>query len=477
MDHSPFYGRKEELNRLSKLSLKKTASLVVIKGRRRIGKSRLILEFSKGKKAFIFTGLPPEEGKTSAQDQRDYFAKQMEQLFGFRGLRADDWADLFWNLAKETKKGRTVIVLDEINWMGTEDPTFLGKLKSAWDLYFKNNSKLIFILSGSMSGWIEKNVLSSTGFMGRISLNLTLDELPLHVCNKFWRNQIDKVSSYEKFKLLSVTGGVPLYLEEIDPNLSSEENIQLLAFTRGGLLVEEFERIFSDLFSTRSYRYKLIIERLVKGSADFDQICEAVEMEKGGTVSQYLEDLVETGYVARDFTWNIKEGKESTLSKFRLKDNYLRFYLKYVEPMSHQIEKNRVKIPPAWSTIMGLQFENLVLNNFNQIIKILEIDSKEVVYDSPYFQRPTKSHPGCQIDYMIQGRYNTLYVFEIKFSNKKIGPGVIKEVDEKIKRINRPKSFSFRPILIHVNGVEDSVLEAEYFSKIIDFSQFLNADC
>ncbi len=473
MDITPFYGRKDELDRLKRLLKKKTSSLIVIKGRRRIGKSRLILEFSRGMKSLIFTGLPPEEGKTTAQDQRDYFSKQMEQFFGVRGLKADDWADLFWHLAKETQKGRILIVFDEINWMGTEDNTFLGKLKSAWDLHFKNNPKLIFILSGSMSGWVEKNILSSTGFMGRISLDLTLEELPLNVCNLFWRSKAKHVSSYEKFKVLSVTGGVPLYLEEIDPDLSAEENIQQLAFKKGGLLFEEFDRIFSDLFSHRSQRYKMIVKRLVQGSADFDQICTAIEMEKGGTVSEYLEDLVETGYIARDFTWNIKDGKESALSKFRLKDNYIRFYLKYIEPKRHQIEKNRVKAPLAWSTIMGLQFENLVLNNFHNITKILGIDLSEVIYDGPYFQRSTKEHFGCQIDYMIQSKYSTLFVFEIKFSKEKIGSSVIKEVQEKINRIHKPKNFSFRPILIHVNGVTDSVLEAEYFSNIIDFSQFL----
>ncbi|NGX60542.1 MAG: hypothetical protein K940chlam9_00002 [Chlamydiae bacterium] len=473
MENAPFYGREEELKRLKGVTKKKSASLVVIRGRRRIGKSRLILEFSKKMKAKIFTGLPPVGGVTAAQDQREYFAKQMEQQLPLRAIKGEDWADLFWLLAKETKKGQLLLVFDEINWMGSEDPTFLGKLKSAWDLHFKNNPNLILILSGSMSGWIEQNILSSTGFMGRISLDLTLDELPLHVCNLFWRNHKDELSAYEKFKILSVTGGVPLYLEEIDPCLSAEENIQQLAFQRGALLVEEFDRIFSDLFSHRSHRYKMIVKRLAQGNADLGQICEAIEMEKGGTVSEYLEDLVETGYVARDFTWSLKSGKESILSKFRLKDNYIRFYLKYIEPNLHQIEKNRISRPPAWSTIMGLQFENLVLHNINQVLDIIKIAPEEIVYDSPYFQKATKTHPGCQIDYMIQNKYNTLYIFEIKFSKQKIDTKVIQELEQKIHRLQRPKHFSYRPILVHVNGVTDTLLDSDYFAHTIDFSQFL----
>ena len=281
MDETPFYGRKEELSRLGGLLKKKTSSLVVIKGRRRIGKSRLILEFSKGLKTFIFTGLPPTE-KTTAQTQREYFVQQMERLLGVRGLKADDWGDIFWHLSQATQSKQILVVLDEINWMGSFDHTFLGKLKSAWDLHFKNNPKLLMILSGSMSSWIDENILSSTGFMGRISLELTLDELPLPVCNLFWRKKAPFVSSYDKFKILSVTGGVPRYLEEIDPDLSAEDNIYNLAFRKGGLLVEEFDRIFSDLFSTRFLRYKQIVERLVEGSATLEQICSAIQSGKRG---------------------------------------------------------------------------------------------------------------------------------------------------------------------------------------------------
>ena len=115
--------------------------------------------------------------------------------------------------------------------MGSKDPHFLGKIKDAWDLYFKKNDHLTFIICGSASAWIEKNILSSAGFVGRISLTLTLRELTLIECNQFWPRG---VSAYEKFKILSVTGGVPKYLEEINTKQSAEENIKRLCFTEGG---------------------------------------------------------------------------------------------------------------------------------------------------------------------------------------------------------------------------------------------------
>jgi hypothetical protein len=116
-----------------------------------------------------------------------------------------------------------IVLFDEISWMGSKDPDFLGKLKNAWDLYFKKNPKLIFILCGSVSSWIDKNILSHTGFLGRISYRLTLEELPLKDCNQFWSSAGGQISAYEKLKVLSITGGVPRYLEEIKPRMSAEK--------------------------------------------------------------------------------------------------------------------------------------------------------------------------------------------------------------------------------------------------------------
>ncbi len=468
-----FIGRTEELSLLTSLTNKKSASLVVLRGRRRIGKSRLAEEFGKHfSAAYIFTGLAPTD-ETNAQLEREDFAGQMARLLGVKGLRADDWGDLFWHLAQVTQKGKVLIVLDEINWMGLSDPTFLSKLKTAWDSFFKKNPKLIMILSGSMSAWIERNILSHTGFMGRISLEILLEELPLSTCNEFWGSQSKRVSSYEKFKILAVTGGVPRYLEEINPKLSAEENLSRLAFHKEGILFNEFDRIFSDLFSKRSPMYQKIVEKLVHGVADFNQICDMISYQKSGVVSEYLEDLVETGYIARDYTWNLKTGKESGLSHYRLRDNYLRFYIKYILPNKNQISKGRAKLPLAWHTIMGLQFENLVINNFKTLDRLLGINPESIIYDNPFFQRQTKEQRGCQIDYMIQTKFNTLYICEIKFSKEKIKAKVIDEMKEKINRIKMPRNFSIRPVLIHVNGVTDAVIESDFFAKIIDFCEFL----
>jgi uncharacterized protein len=472
-----FLGREYELSTLNRFISKKTASLLVIKGRRRIGKSSLIEEFAKPYKAYSLLGLAPTE-KTTAQSQRNDFANQLSHQ-GFPSIQAQDWNDLFWLLADKTKKGRVIILLDEISWIGSKDPDFLGKLKNAWDMRFKKNSSLILVLCGSASSWIEKNILSSTGFVGRVSFTLTLEELPIKDCQFFWGNQVLHASVMEKLKLLSITGGVPKYLEEINASLNAETNIKNMCFTKGAFLVDEFDRLFSNIFLRNSEEYKKIVRILSTGAKEFKEISQALNMDMEGRTLEYLEELILSGFIKRDYTWHLKDGKDSKLSKFRLSDNYLRFYLKYIEPYKAKIESSTFRfkslaILPGWDAIMALQFENLVLNNREYIWQKLMISPDDIISDNPFFQHKTATQEGCQIDYLIQTRHGSLYICEIKFSKNKVNEKVIDEVQEKIKKLKLPKRLSCRPVLIHVSGVERNVVENDYFSAIIDFGEIVS---
>lgn len=469
----PFFGRSSELTMLRELLGKRTASLVVLRGRRRIGKSRLAEEYGRAFEHTVFlAGLPPEPG-VGAKEQRQHVANRLGQTFDAPPPPAKDWDQLLAFLAKKTAKGRTLVVLDEITWMGRGDPTFLGKLKTAWDLDFKANPELVMVLSGSVSGWIERNILSSTGFLGRVSLELELGELPLPVCAAFWGEQSANVSAHEKLRFLAVSGGVPRYLEEMLPTATAEANIRRLCFRPQGLLFHEFDRLFSDLFAARAKHHKALIEHLVDGSALREVLLANAALGTGGTASEYLDELVQAGFVTRDHTWNLKTAQQGKPSRYRLKDNYLRFYLKYVLPNRHAIMAGDYAGPSAWPSIVGLQMENLMLGNRRRLHRALAIESDEIVAAGPYFQPTTKRRRGCQIDYMIQTRHGTLYLCEAKFGRREIGFGVVDEVRERLKRLQAPKHLSFRPVLIHASGVAESVVEERFFANIIDFTTFL----
>jgi len=477
MKNDTFVGRKEELGRLSSFLKKKSASLIVVKGRRRIGKSRLIEEFSKGKRFLRFVGIPPT-AKITEQFQRDIFAEQLGKQIALEGIVAQDWSTLFSLLARHANSGAVIILFDEISWMGSKDPTFLGKLKNAWDLEFKKNPHLILILCGSVSTWIEQNIISSTAFFGRISLLLKVEELPLNICHELLQTRGFRGSTYEVFKILGVTGGIPWYLEQMQAGLNADDNIRDLCFRKDAVLFNEFDRIFHDLFEKRSKIYRPIVEVLANGSMDFGGICKRLRFPKSGTLSKYLDDLIEAGFITRDYTWLVVSGKSSKLSRYRLSDNYLRFYLKYMISNKDRIFRNgfegrEISSLPGWSSIMGLQFENLVLKNRKKIWENLGIKTADIVADNPYFQKQTTVRKGCQIDYLIQTRFNTLFACEIKFSLNPLQSNIVTEVKDKLACMLLPKRFSCWPVLIHVNGVSDNVQDSGYFSEIIDFSTFL----
>jgi AAA+ ATPase superfamily predicted ATPase len=469
----PFIGRRRELSVLAETCSRRVASLIVITGRRRVGKSRLIEEFSRSfAHTFSFLALPPP---ASANDQREEFARQLAGYLRVPGLRADNWSELFSTLADHTGEGQTLVVFDEISWMAAGDRGFLGKLKNAWDTAFKRNSQLALILCGSVSSWIDENLLSSTGFVGRVTQRLVVRPLPLASAVQFWGDRRQRISAREKLKVLSVTGGIPRYLEEIDPRLSAEENIGRLCFREGALLFDEFERLFSDLFGRRQSAYRAIVEALVDRHLTQGEILARLDKQKSGTLSRYLGDLVTSGFIARDFAWKLSTGEPTKTSTYRLADNYVRFYLKY-------IARNRAKIVqggfpdraldylPAWEAIMGLSFENLVLSNRDAVFHHLHLDAADVVFSNPFLQKAAASRRGVQIDLLIQARFQTLYLCEIKFSSVPIDSSVIAQVASKSERLARKRGFSLRPVLIHAGEVSEAVVQARYFDRIIDLS-------
>lgn len=472
-----FVGRDAELQRLIELSKKKTASLVVITGRRRIGKSTLAEKFGESYDNFFeFQGLAPANN-ISKEEQLKNFALQLKTSFDIPVPVLSDWADAFHYLASLTKSGKTLIFLDEISWMASGSPDFPGKLKVAWDTKFKKNKNIMIILCGSVSSWIDKNILNDTDFVGRISLEITLEELNLSECNEFWGSKKDYISSVEKLKILSVTGGVPKYLEEIDNKKTAEENIYNLCFRKGGMLVNEFDKIFNETFNKRAAIYQSILNILKDRKSTVQEIAEQLQKKQNGDISEYLYELDLSGFIKREYIYTY-DGKKSRLSKYRIKDNYVRFYLKYIEPVKDKInsglfEYNSLNSLSNWPVIAGFQFENLVLNNLPDVLERLNIKLASVVSASPFFQNATTNTKGaCQIDLLIHTKFDTLYVCEIKFQ-KRIEGNVITELKEKIKVLKKPKNVSVRPVLIYAGELSEEVSFSGYFDKMVSVSELI----
>ncbi|MCQ2098164.1 MAG: AAA family ATPase [Fibrobacter sp.] len=473
-----FVGRKAELERLQTLWNKSVASLVTIRGRRRIGKSTLVLEFAKRSKAsFIkLEGLQPVDGVSNTTQLAAFDRQLSRQIKGNRTPSAT-WFDAFGTLEKSLpKKGRVIVLLDEISWMGKFDSGFAGELKQAWDNWFSKRENLIVFLCGSVSSWIDKKIVKSKAFLGRPSMNLVLQELPLNECIEFWGRSAKRISTREIVDVLSVTGGVPEYLENINPALSADENIKALCFRSGALLVSEFEDIFNDTLDANLGTKRKMLYALSERKLTATEIADELHLKNNGHVSDNLSELELAGFIVRDDGVNPATGKRSNLGKYRIKDNYTRFYLKYIEPKKSLIEKDAFRFMsleqlPAWNSILGLQFENLVISNLSALLHQIGLNNALITSASPYVQNKTARQQGCQIDLLIQTA-KCAYLVDMKRRNV-IDESVVDEVEEKMNRLKLKKGVSLRPVLVYEGNLSKRVSADAFFSHIISADSLL----
>lgn len=471
-----FAGRKREIETLLNSFNKTKGTLNVIRGRRRIGKTRLIKELPRQKKDIILrylTSSPPHPD-VSDSDERKLYAEQVKTEFSLSYMPPHStWRELFSFIADMCSQKRTILAIDEINWLATKSPTIVNVIWEVWENQLTQKSQFMLILSGSLSSWIEENIIMNKGFVGRVSVSLHLKELHLEDLPTFFGSSIDKIPSFDLIKLLSALGVVPRYLEEIDLSKTAEVNLERLAFTSSGFLFDEFEKMFQDLFSKENRFYRNILTEI--GCSDRllepRELAEKMNLTYSGRYSDALKVLQEVGFIRKQSTWGIKSKKLGNKGVIRLCDNYTAFYFRAMlnRQSAGLIHRG---IPKNLPSLLGLQFENLVHNNLHFVLAKLAVKIEDVIFADYYTQTATTRRQGCQVDLLIQTK-NRVYVCECKLYSNEIGKEIITEVKNKIDKLPKLAAITYHPVLIHANLVSDAVMEDDYFSTIIDLSEAL----
>ena len=476
-----FVGRESELESFKALWSKKGASLVACRGRRRIGKSTFVEEFARRSgAAFVnIDGLPPRPGMTN-EDQLANFAVKLAARTGAPDGTPAGWFDAFRRLdATIDDRRKTVVLLDEISWMGKYDPDFPGYLKSAWDTALKKHPRLVLVVCGSVSAWIKKNILDNTGFAGRFSRDLVLEELPPRLCTAFWGAAAKRIAPREIVDVLSVTGGVPRYLEEIDPSRPAAENVRDLCFRPDGTLFRDFRLIFNDVFGENAGVKRELLRALSAGPRTCSELADALGVERGGSISENLSVLELSGFVSKDAGLNPRTGRPSRQDRYRIRDNYTRFYLRYVEPHEEAIRKGQFAFAsleslPGWDSVLGLQFENLVLNHVLSLAPFLHLVGVPILSAAPFRLPGTKTEKGCQIDLLLQTRRSACVV-EIK-RRREIGEEVEAEVARKVARLPVAPGVSVRTALVYDGHLAPVVRGNGYFDAIVSSRDLLGLE-
>ena len=276
--------------------------------------------------------------------------------------------------------------------------------------------------------------------------------------------------------LLSVTGGVPKYLEEVLGSEGAEQNLMHLCFKKGGFLFNEYEKIFQEIFQRRSKGMENIVRACLAAKRTPAELAEALKVPLNSDFSENLRILELSGFLSRDWSFRF-DGAASKQSLIRLKDNYLRFYLKHIEPLRPRIEKGGKTVSrwadlKAFESTLGFQFENLILANREALFTPLNIERRDVVSAAPYIQKETnKNRGGCQIDLLIHIDLDVFYLCEMK-CKRQIDSSVIREVQRKLDVLSVPKRSSVKPVLIYEGELYPPHRETleEFFYRIIAMS-------
>ncbi len=475
------YGRNYELQILNKSIHSNKAELGIVYGRRRIGKSTLLKSAMREGDLYFeaIQGLP-------LKDQIRHFITQLARQTHSMPVFADSWSDAFEAITPYMRQGSRYVVFDELPWMASERSKIVSYLKYYWDQSWKDNPNLTLVLCGSIAQFMVKHVVHSSALHNRKTFEIKLEPLHSYETELFFKK---KRSRTEMTQFLMVFGGVPKYLEQIDPNCSLSVNLDDLAFKKSGFFVKEFETIFKEQFKTTKI-YSEIVKSLSKGSKSKEELSREIDFKSGGGLTSYLENLEQADFIRKQSAIDIltKADKPKT-AKYVLWDEWLRFYFRYISPNQKLIAKQsdpglfRQLTAPSIASFFGLHFESFCIKNISCIFKALRLEPSEIINFGPFFKQgvrgaissQAKHHPktkGIQIDILLQRRGNVLTLIECKFQDEPIGYGIIEEVERKVAILNPTSKVSVERVLISASGVTADLEEADYFNQILGLEIF-----
>ena len=335
-EQSAFVGRTAEFNLLDDLYASRKSEFLVLYGRRRVGKTRLLTEWltTRAIKPIFFV---------SEQDSKESLLRQFSQVVykkAFPNLSIPDtfsfanW-DQVWNQIGElAKQERLVVFIDEFTYLLAADATLASNLQRAWDAVLENTN-IFLCISGSHLGMMVRGILSGTApLYGRTTAKMELKPLPFGITKSYF----SRYSAAERVMLYSVFGGIPHYWRLIDQNKSISDNIKRLLLSPGGNLRDEPRVLLNDYISDPN-NYIAILRAIANGYATPKEI-EAFTGIQNLHQPQYISNLAGTGYVVKKLP--VMAGPGSRAGRHAITDPFLRFYYRFIQSRLTQLEMGEI---------------------------------------------------------------------------------------------------------------------------------------
>ncbi|MCQ2105458.1 MAG: AAA family ATPase [Fibrobacter sp.] len=409
-------GRNAEIELLERYVASANAEFIALYGRRRVGKTFLVNQVFKGRFTFAMTGVL--DG--SKEEQMGAFVDALD-LFGFECKeRPENWMAAFTVLRKflmhKVSSGEPCIVfIDEIPSLDTQGSGFVNALGHFWNSWASNQDNFKLIVCGSATSWMVKNLIDSKGGLhNRITHEIKLKPFTLQETAEYLQSRNFAWSRLLVLQTYMFTGGVAYYLSLLDESESLAQNIDRLYFAENGEMRREYKRLFKTLFSSAAPYMRLveILARKKEGLTRKEIIAET-KSEKGGTLSEQLQNLEECGFV-RKFMIREKKVVKENGGIYQLVDPFTLFHL-YFEGKAKgdtRYWENHINTPVV-NTWLGMAFEKVCLLHVVQIKAALKIAG---ISTQQYSWRSKDAENRAQIDLIIDRADGMINLCEIKYS-------------------------------------------------------------
>ena len=394
-------GRRKELELLKNSLESDRSRLIVVYGRRRVGKTFLIREAFDYRFTFTHTGL--EDG--TYEEQLGAFWRSVCGQGGGDYERPHNWFeafDILKQLIQRSKDERKTLFIDELPWLDTKNSGFIKAFADFWNGWATARKDIVLVVCGSAAAWMLKKVLNSRGgLFNRANRIIRLAPFTLKECEEYLESEGVVMDRKDIVSAYMIFGGAPYYWSLLDKSESLVQNIDRLFFSPGAELAGEFKKLYRSVFENPE-PYMAIVTTLGtrKVGMTRDQLIENTPgIESCGALTEWLDNLEASGFIRKYAeTGNVKRG-----TVYQLIDNFTLFYFRFMEDKGNASSD-------YWSVFSGTQeasvwrglaFERVALQHVDQIKKRLGI-SGVITRQYAWRCRAAGAEDGAQIDLVIE---------------------------------------------------------------------------
>lgn len=450
-----FIDREIELKFLNERWQSSNSQLIIIYGKRRIGKTELIKEFIKNKNSIYFICDRTTEKENLKNLGRIAGRKFNNLILVENGF--NDWYQ-FFNFLKESLKERIVIAIDEFPYLYSSNTAISSIFQKGWDENLKDLPIFLIICGSSVSMMLRETIYNSAPLYGRKTGQIFLKPLGFYDAWKFF----PKLDFSRFLNIFAICGGIALYLEQFSHAKSLTENLTTNVFNKNSILYNEGEILLSEELSELRI-YFAILKAIALGKTKFGEIINYTGLSKT-SIHKYLYVLEELQLISKEIPVTEEKPEKSRKGLYKIRDPFFNFWFKFILPFKSEIEIGYLnEVFKYFNTQFDLAVTTVYQNLCQEILRVKLKECFRFNKIGRWWDVIGKVQ--YEIDLVALDEDNNQILFgESKWSNKKIGINIFKELKEKSRFVNwNINNRKEKYILFSKSGFTDEIME---FTKI-----------